>query len=199
VHVLQTTYHLKNKADIAQIAYLEHPRPGGEWKLFDTAEPHEVTENYWRFRFAIEPKKVTAFVVRQRQVLEQYYTLADLSDRQFSLWMSEKYLDRQTGDALKKVLEARQEAARFEAAMQALEKERAGIHAEQKRIRENLQALGDRPGEKELRERFVRTLNAQEDRLAQIDTASREQERSRDECRKRISELLAKLEYDAEV
>ena len=70
---------------------------------------------------------------------------------------------------------------------------------EQKRIRENLQALGDRPGEKELRERFVRTLNTQEDRLAQIDRATQEHERGREQCRTRISELLAKLEYDAEV
>jgi chromosome segregation ATPase len=137
--------------------------------------------------------------VHQRQTRQASYGLIDVTDRQFGLWIEQKYLDRKTAAALQKVLEARQEAARFEAAIQTLEKERTGIHNEQKRIRENLQALGDRPGEKELRERFVRTLNGQEDRLAQIDIAVREQERSRDECRTRISELLAKLEYDAAV
>ena len=122
IHVQQTTYHLNNKSDAAQTVYLEHPRYGTEWKLFDTPDPHEVTENYWRFRFAIEPKKVTAFVVRQRQVFHQAYGLTDVTDRQLSLWMDEKYLDPKTAGALHKVLEARQEAARFDAALAALEK-----------------------------------------------------------------------------
>jgi hypothetical protein len=199
VHVEQTTYHLKNKSDVAYTVYLEHPRQGEEWTLFDTAKPHEVTTNFWRFRFTIEPKQVTAFVVRKRQTLQHGYALTDVTDRQFGLWIDERFLDRKTAEALQKVLAARQEAARFEAALQTLEKERAVIHNEQKRIRENLQALGDRPGEKELRDRFVRTLNVQEDRLAQIDRESREKESSRDECRARIGELLAKLEYDAQV
>jgi hypothetical protein len=199
VQVQQTTYHLKNKSDAGQVVYLEHPRPGKEWTLFDTPEPHEITENYWRFRFTIEPRKTTAFVVRQRYTLSQVYGLADVRDRQLTLWLDEKYLDNKTAAALQIVVAARQEAARHDAALAALEKERTGIHNEQKRIRENLQALGDRPGEKELRERFVRTLNTQEDRLAQIDGESQEQERSREQSRTRIAELLAKLEYDAEV
>ena len=49
-----------------------------------------------------------------------------------------------------------------------LNEERTKIHAEQKRIRENLGALGDRSSEKELRERFIATLGKQEDRLAKI-------------------------------
>src|SRR5262249_49437624 len=46
--VQQTTYSFKNKSDAEQTAYLDHPRGGKEWKLLDTPEPHEVTENYWR-------------------------------------------------------------------------------------------------------------------------------------------------------
>jgi hypothetical protein len=199
VRVEQSTYHFKNKSDVAYTVYLEHARYGEAWTLVDTPKPHEITASFWRFRFTIEPKQVTPFVVRQRQTLQQAYALTDVTDRQLGLWIDEKYIDRATAAALQKVLEARQEAARFEAALQALEKERTGIHNEQKRIRENLQALGDRPGEKELRERFVRTLNGQEDRLAQIDRESREKESGREGCRTRVADLLAKLEYDAAV
>ncbi len=199
VQVQQTTYHFKNKSDAAQTVYLEHPRAAKEWTLFDTPEPHEITASYWRFRFTIDPRKTTAFVVRQRLVLAQNYGLADLSDRQLALWMDEKYLDRKTAAALQQVLDARQEAARYDAALATLRQEREGIHTEQERIRENLKALGDRPGEKELRERFVRTLNTQEDRLTQIERDVQENERSREQCRARIGELLAKLEYDAAI
>ncbi len=103
--VQKMTYHLKNKVDSAPTVYLEHPR-GAEWKLFDTPDPHEVTENYWRFRFTIEPKKTTKFVVCQRLVLQSEYGLTDLTDRQLTLWMEEKYLDQNTATALQKVLEA---------------------------------------------------------------------------------------------
>jgi hypothetical protein len=199
VFVEQTTYQLRNKADVPYALYLEHLRYGDTWTLVDTAKPHEVTPSFWRFRFTIEPKQVTTFVVRQRQVLHQAFVLTDVTDRQLGLWIDEKYLDRNTVAALQKVLAARQEAAGFEATIAALEKERTGIHHEQKRIRENLQALGDRLGEKELRDRFVRTLNTQEDRLSQIEREVQENERNHKRCRAQIGELLAKLEYDAKV
>src|SRR5262249_20740778 len=78
LYVEKTTYHYHNKSDMAQVVYLEHPRTNPEWKLHDTPEPHEITENYWRFRFTIEPKKVTAFVVQTQQTLSNQFILADI-------------------------------------------------------------------------------------------------------------------------
>ena len=92
-----------------------------------------------------------------------------------------------------------QEAARFAERIDRLTRERETIRNEQKRIRENLQALGDRATEKDLRERFVRTLNTQEDRLESIDKDIKEQTAGRDRCREEINQLLASLEYEAAV
>jgi hypothetical protein len=197
--VRQTTYSFNNKSDAEQTVYLDHPRTGKEWKLFDTPEPHEVTENYWRFRFALPPKKVTQFVVRQRQVLGQQFGLSDVSDQQLALWIEQRYLDAATEKLLRKVVELRQQAAGIEAQVARLEKERDAIHAEQKRIRENLGSLGDRPSEKDLRERFVRTLNAQEDRLEAIERELRQRHDECEKCRGEIAALLAGLSYDAKV
>ena len=61
------------------------------------------------------------------------------------------------------------------------------------------QALGDRSSEKDLRERFVRTLNAQEDRLEQIDQAIKEHAAARDGLREQMHALLADLEYETAV
>jgi hypothetical protein len=62
-----------------------------------------------------------------------------------------------------------------------------------------LQALGDRPSEKELRERFVRTLGGQEDRLEKIAGEVQTRTAERDQARSQINTLLAGLEYDAAV
>jgi hypothetical protein len=197
--VQQTTYALNNKSDAEQTAYLDHPRGGKEWKLFDTPEPHEVTENYWRFRFALPAKKVSKFVVKQQRVLSQQFGLSDVSDQQLAYWIEQRYLDAATQKLLRKVVDLRQQAAGIEAQIARLEKERDGIHAEQKRIRENLQSLGDRPSEKDLRERFVRTLNSQEDRLEAIERELRQRQDERDKCREEITALLAGLEYEAKI
>jgi hypothetical protein len=195
----QTTYSVNNKADAEQVVYLDHPRGGKGWDLFDTPEPHEVTENYWRFRFTLPPKKVTRFVVRQRHVLNNQYNLSDVRDQQLSLWIEQRYLDKATEKLLRKVVELRQQAAGIEAQIARLEKERDAIHAEQKRIRENLGSLGDRPSEKDLRERFVRTLSTQEDRLEAIERELRQRHEESDKCREEIAALLAGLEYEAKV
>jgi hypothetical protein len=197
--VQQTTYSFNNKSDSEQIVYLDHPRGGKEWKLFDTPEPLETTENYWRLRFTLPAKKVSKFVVKQQHLLSQQFSLSDIKDQQLAYWIEQRYLDGETENLLRKVVDLRQRAAGIEAQITRLEKERDAIHAEQKRIRENLGSLGDRPSEKELRERFVRTLNGQEDRLEAIERELRQRHDERERCREEIAALLAGLEYDAKV
>jgi hypothetical protein len=197
--VEQTTYTLDNRSGSEQTVYLDHPRHGPDWELFDTAPPHETTENYWRFRFTLPAGQVTRSVIRQRHTLHQNYNLSDVGDPQLALWLEQRYLDGRTGDVLRQVVGLRQQAAEAEGQIRRLEKERGQIHTEQNRVRENLRALGDRPSEKELRERFVRALNGQEDRLEQIDREAREHAAGRDRSREEINALLANLEYEAAV
>jgi hypothetical protein len=196
--VSKTTYHLNNKSDQEHTLYLEHPR-GGDWTLFDSPDPHETTENYWRFRFTLPARQVTQFVVQRKRLLQRVHGLSDVNDGQFSMWLQQKYLDEATETALREAFELRQQSAAHEAALRQLEAERSNIHNEQKRIRENLQSLGDRPAEKELRERFIRTLGAQEDRLEAIVAETKQRQQLRDEVRQRFQASLAKLEMDAQV
>jgi hypothetical protein len=197
--LVQTTYHFNNKSDTAQVVYLEHPRGRVDWELYGSPQPHEITESYWRFRFTIEPRKVSPFVVKQRQVVSRMYALQDVTDSEFSLFLERRYLDPKTAEALRAALALKAEAARLAARVKEREAERAGIHTEQTRIRDNLQALGDRHGEKELRDRFVRTLGTQEDRLEAIDREIREAAAAREQLRARMTAALAALEYEADI
>ncbi|MFO0967584.1 MAG: hypothetical protein U0793_18650 [Gemmataceae bacterium] len=199
VHNIQTTYHFNNKSKDEQIVTLEHPREGKEWKLFGPSEPKEITENYWRFRFTIAPREVTQYVVRQRQTLHQSFQLAQIGDEQIALWLEQRFLDRKTADLLRDVLAKRQEIGVIEGKIQELEKERGTIHADQKRIRENLQSLGDRSTEKELRERFVRTLGQQEDQLETIEREIAHHARERERLHAEMEKQLERIEYDTEV
>jgi hypothetical protein len=198
LQVRQTTYHLDSKSESEQTVYLDHPRDAG-WELFDTPAPVETTEGHWRFRFALPAGKVTAFAVRQRWPVSTTHALAGVEFGELRAWLEQKYFDARTAQALRQVLDARGRAARLERQAGQLDQERQRIHQEQERIRENLKALGDRSSEKELRERLVRTLNAQEDRLEQIAAEVERLQGERDRAREEVSTLLAGLEYDAQV
>jgi hypothetical protein len=198
-NVTQTTYHFDNKGDAEQIVWLEHPRPSKEWTLLDTSEPKEITENFWRFRFLLPAKKTVKFVVRQRLMMHASFSLTQLTPHLLDVWIEQKFLDRRTESALRQVFALQQNLGKLEASLSELNVERGQIHGEQKRIRENLQSLGDRPTEKDLRERFVRTLNTQEDRLEAIDRETKKRQTEIESLRNQIHDSLGKLEYEAEV
>lgn len=198
MQVMKTTYHFNNKAEVEQKLFVDQPRPSERWELMEP-RPHETTQNYWRFRLTLPPKRVTSVPVVQHETLEHRHALGNLSVNQLGFWLEQKYLDDRTRDTLRQVLACQQRLAEVARSLQALDQERQAIHNEQHRIRENLQALGDRPSEKELRERLVRTLNTQEDRLEQItsETAARNQEL--EQTREQLNKVIPSVEFEAKL
>lgn len=195
--VRQTTYHLDSKGDAEATVYLDHRRDGRDWKLFDTAEPEETTENYWRFRFPLPARRTTAFVVKQQHTTRQVQSLGDIDPAQLAHWLDQKHVDAATDAVLRQVIEAQHTVAACENELARLREERDALHRDQERIRKNLESLGDKASERELRERFVRTLNAQEDRLEAIVREEAAKAAARDQAREKVNALLARLEYSS--
>jgi hypothetical protein len=196
---VQTTYTFTSKSDREQTVYLDHPRPGGDWSLVDCPAPHEVTENYWRFRFPLPPGQATKFLVKEQQPQSQSFGLVGIPESTFASWFESRFLDRTIEKQVRESFGIRRQVAAAEEKLKQLAAERDRIHAEQKRIRENLGSLGDRPSEKELRERFVRTLAQQEDRLEQLAAEEARLQADRDAARARLNDLIGRLDYEAEV
>jgi hypothetical protein len=197
--VRQTTYHFDNKSPTEQVVYLDHPREGAAWHLHDTPAPTETTENYWRFRFALPGKKVTRFVVKQQQPTAQVVNIGGWGTQNLALWLDQKHIDPHTEGVLRKVVEAQNRVAGLEQRLARLEEERTRIAQEQQRIRDNLNSLGDRASEKELRERFVRTLTGQEDRLEAIGVEFAATTGERTSAREEVARMLSALEYEGAV
>jgi hypothetical protein len=197
--VRQTTYTINNKSDAEQVLYLDHPRGSDDSTLLEPTEPLEVTESNWRFRFPLPPRQVTTFVIRQRRLRDRLYMLTDTSPTLLSFWLEQRYLDKATAGVLRQVTAIQARVAEAEARIQRLNGDRGAIYTEQQRIRDNLKTLGDRPSEKELRERFIRTLNQQEDRLEQIHSEIAAQTSERDQGRAKVHELIGTLDYEATI
>ena len=190
-----TTYTFASKSDAEQIVYLDHPRPGG-WELAETPAPHETTENFWRFKFTLPPNTHTRFAATCRTTSSQGWGLANISAEQFGLWVKAGYLDTASSAALKQVLAVRATTAGHDETLRRLDAERTKLHAEQTRIRENLTSLGDRTTEKELRERYVRTLGKQEDRLEEMEKERVATTAARDAAAGELNALLGGMKYE---
>jgi hypothetical protein len=190
-----TTYTFASKSDREQVVYLDHPRPSG-WELIDTPNPHETTENFWRFKFTLPANKQTRFTVTCRTTYSQNWALANTSDDQFGMWVKAGYLDDKSAAAMKNVMTVRATVADYNDTLVRLDAEREKLHAEQARIRENLTSLGDRTSEKDLRERYVRTLGKQEDRLEEIEKERETATTARDEATTELNTLLGGVRYE---
>lgn len=193
-----TTYTFASKSDKEQVLYLDHPRTR-DWYLGSDVQPHETTENYWRFRLPLPPHATTTFAVRAHRLESQQFSVVGAGVPQLDYWTSQKYLDATAQKAIRHLFAIQQRDFDLQERLKRIQAEREQIHTEQGRIRENLGALGDRSSEKELRERFVATLGRQEDRLAQIAEEEARLLTDRDTTREQLNAALAALDYDAAV
>jgi hypothetical protein len=196
--VQETVYTFASKSDAEQTVYLDHPRTSG-WELTETPTPHETTENFWRFKLQLPPNEQTQFTVTSGFPHTQSFRIIDTQDSQFASWVAAGYLDESTKKAIQAVFAVRAKAADFEVQIRRLDEERTKLHEEQGRIRENLTALGDRTSEKDLRERYVRTLGKQEDRLEAIEKQRAASVTARDQARDEMTKLVEGLRYKATV
>jgi hypothetical protein len=193
--VMQTTYLFASKADASQRAYVDHPRPSGDWRLVEPTSTHEITENYWRLKLDVAANQTTRLVVRAEQNQATTYGLFDAHDNQLQTWVSERWIDKPTAAALDAAFLVRRRIAELEQLVQRLNGERQQLHAEQARIRDNLKALNERPAEKDLRERYIRTLSAQEDRLETIERQSSKAIANQNTARDELNSKLMAIAY----
>ena len=195
----KTKYTFVSKSDKEQVLYLDHPRPGTDWDLIEPATPHEITENFWRFKLPLPPNATTAYTVVIRQPQSQTYGLNDLKEQTLAVWVKQQWIDAKTEKTLRAAFAIREEIGKLDATISRLDAERAKVDKDQARIRENLAPLGDRASEKELRERYVRTLGQQEDRLEQMDKERTAAVASRDAARQKLADALNGIEFETAV
>ncbi len=196
--VQETVYTFASKSDSEQVVYLDHPRLS-DWELTNTPTPHEVTDNFWRFKFPLPPNATTRFEVKAHRPFTQAFHLMNSHEPQLATWVASGYLNVASEKAIRSAFAIRAKVAEYDEQINRLEQERAKLHEEQKRIRENLTALGDRASEKDLRERYVRTLGKQEDRLEVIEKERLSVVSARDEARQKLSAALNAISMDRPV
>jgi len=163
------TYTLTNQTDREKVIYVEHPVRKG-WALADeTAKPNIVTERYYRFRVVLKPFEKVDLPVTERQGLMDSYSLSSLTGDQVKLFVSRRYIDDATRAKLERLIELRTHMGAIDRKLQELDSEVERIEADQKRFRENIEALSKTPEAKVLIARYIAKAGEQESRLEEME------------------------------
>ncbi len=163
------TYILQNQTDKPRTVYIEYPVRQG-WELSDDSpKPDITTQRYYRFKVELKALDTKEIVVAEQQALMDSYALTNLSRTDLELFLTRGYIKQETKQRLEKLIDLRVQINQIDAKLQGFDDEVEKIEADQKRLRENIEALSKTPEAKTLIARYIAKANDQETRIETID------------------------------
>jgi hypothetical protein len=184
-------YTLTNQTDRPRTVYVEHP-VREDWELDDreTQKPEGKSARFYRFRVELAPRKTEQLTVVEREDLQETYALTSISPDTIQLFVTRRYIDDATRAALQNIIDLRGRVAASEARVAAIEKEIREIGDDQKRLRDNIEALTKTAEARQLIARYVAKADQQETRLEQL---TREKQAALEERQSLQSQLAAAI------
>ncbi|MFB1482321.1 hypothetical protein [Corallococcus sp. RDP092CA] len=196
-HQRRTRVLARNKAKRPQALFVEHPRTG--WELKDTATPAETTDGFWRFKRELAPGTSDTLVITERTRGHRQYYLGNLGLEEVTFFLDSRFIDPRVAQALRDVVAMREKQASVARDIQRLDEERAQLFKDQERIRSNIDSLKSGASQRELVERFVTKLNAQEDRLEGIGRELERLAQERTRLQAEATQRIESLTYEADL
>src|ERR1700733_5041165 len=134
------TYTIRNRDTASRTVVIEHPaRPG--WKLTDDEKPAESSASFHRFRLSVDSKKTETLLVKEYRPITNNYQLLNVTDDQIKFFASQKMINAEIDQALRKVISQKNSIAALDAEMASRKSKISGISEDQQRVRENMKAL----------------------------------------------------------
>ncbi|MCG6881192.1 MAG: hypothetical protein LJE96_18875 [Deltaproteobacteria bacterium] len=192
------SYNLNNKNPQPRTVVIEHPYHS-DWKLLEPQKPLETTDNYLRFEVTVSGDEATAFVVKEIRDVWESFSVSNLTPDNILIFARQKYLDDQTLKQLEKIVAVKTELARIENELKTVQTEREQIFKDQRRLRENLQSLGQTSEEKGLRSRYIQQLDSQETQLGKIDQTEENLKQQQQKQRQALETLIGGLSMDLKI
>ena len=189
------TYTIRNNDEKARTVVIEHTVRNG-WELVETPAAAESSASYHRFRVEAKPKTTTEFVVREERPQQTIYALRNVTPEQITLWVQQRTIDAEIEKALQRIIAKKNQLDELNKRIAALEKEQQEIFTDQQRVRENLRRLGRTPEEANLRLRYIRQLEQQENRLGALRAERARLQDRRAAAQKQLDEMLENLSFD---
>jgi len=165
----QKTYQITNQTDKPKTLYIEYPVRDG-WELSDnSAKPDYTTQRFYRFRVELKPFEDKELPIAFRQPLMDSYGLSSLSRNDLELFVQRHYIDEATRARLEKLIDLRLQIGEIDGKLEGFGDEVNKITSDQKRLRDNIEALSKTAEAKTLIERYIAKAGEQETQLEDME------------------------------
>ncbi len=195
-HLERTIYVVENKTDRKLDLFLEHRFNKG-WDLVESEKPVETTDNFYRFRFDVPPRKPLTFVVKERKDEDETHAIQNVDRDTVVSWLEARYIDKATLATLEQLMKQNERLRALAVKVARGEQEQKEIFGNQERLRKNLQALGSNPDERTLRERYVASLTKDEDKLKDLGDSLAKMREEGESLRSELGAKVAQVRFEA--
>jgi len=195
-YIIETkAYNLDNKDNKEKTVVIEHPYRK-DWKLLNEEKPIEITDNFKRFEVKIPAKKLTTFEVVERRDHWHRIAVTNITPEHLVTYIHDNFLTKKSRQQLEKIISLKAEIVSIDRELKALKNEKKNIFKDQSRLRDNLGRLGRNDKEKRLRSRYIKQLNTQEDRLAEMEKRSKQLQKQRLKVQNQLDDMIENLAQD---
>jgi hypothetical protein len=192
------TYTVRNSDTQPREVVIEHALRSG-WKLANDVKPEETSASSYRFAVKVPPSQTTILKIDEVQPLERTVALSSVTDEQIKIWFNDKTLKPELMQALRQIMDKKNEISALDRHMQGLQAQISGITQDQARLRENMKALKGSAEERALVARYTRQLNEQEDKLQAVRAEIARLDAARAEKRQQLDKMLQDLTLDESI
>ncbi|HEY8559919.1 MAG TPA: hypothetical protein VIL74_05920 [Pyrinomonadaceae bacterium] len=169
----ETLYEISNQTARPKVVYLEYPIQEG-WELTENSpKPDYKTQSFYRFRVELSGMENKKVKILLRRPTADNYQLTSFSRNDLQLFVAQRYIDEATRVKLDKIIDLRLKIAEIQNRFASFNEEVDKIAADQKRLRENIEALSKTAEAKTLIARYIAKANEQETRLEEMEKERR--------------------------
>lgn len=182
-----TTYAITGAEDATRTVVIEQPRQA-DWTLSSDAL-ETTTPTHYRLEAKLEAGGAAKVVATMERTDLQSIALIDTDADTLLYWVGQLD-DAATTEVLTRLAESRQDISRAEIALADLEQELDILVDGQSRIRDNLAAV---PPDSSLAKRYLEALEADEDRIADLDTRRQEAEQALEQLNEAFRQQVSQI------
>jgi len=194
-HRQEHHHELSAESDHAEAVdvIFELPKAYGVSVSKEHAVPFEETSSFRRFKLAVPAHGKASVKVVEQWPDFQRYEYASLGQKQVAAWLQAHFLDKDAERILSGVMSAQAEAQELDKRRGRTEQAVAEGYAKLSKLTEQLRVLKEGGAEGELRLRYVKELQTEQDRVNAFATEVQDLRNKADAARKRAETVLKEV------
>jgi hypothetical protein len=185
-------YQVNNHASRKIRLLLEHPRSPSH-SLFDTPDPAEKTDQFFRFEVEVPAGEERKFKISERRLTSRREELRKQSLEGLQRYLKQGLIAPQVFEKVAELQRLWEQIEDQQQALKKLEAQREKVFKSQSQITENMKVLSNQGKEGALRARYVSELEASQESLKNIASQETQTQARLQSLEKEVAQKLAAL------